>query len=181
MAMKTDEKSEEAEEPSGTDSGNRKKPVADVQEENAELAWARRNVPEDPADPPAGPATYGKGVPAANAPAPVPGAAPAAAPVFRKTEFWDRAPVIPTEKPVVRRTATADHDDLDLEIPYKPLTTALRNMTEAIARRQERIGVHLAGQVNALNDRIDALEDRIEVAIYGIECRVRTLEKERES
>ena len=170
--MKTDEDSEEAEEPPGNHSGNQKNSVSNANKENEELQWARRHVPEGAAQPP-------KARPAAADSGQV--SAPAAQAAFRKTELWDKPPLFRSEVPVVRQKALAAVFGPATEIPYMLFEDSLRNLTAAFVRRQETIAGRLAGQVDDLHDRIDALEEKIERVIARLDRRVSSLEKERES
>jgi hypothetical protein len=77
--MKTDDESEEAEEPPGNNSGNQEKSVADVNVENDELWWARRH---DPGDQGMQPKTRNGKT----------GTRKKSRLVFRKTELHDRPP-----------------------------------------------------------------------------------------
>lgn len=96
--MKTDKDSEEAPKPPGNNSGEKKNSGADVNEANEELKWARMHVPEGTAQQP-------KPVPA-NA---SPGNAELA---FRKTDFWNRAPLIKSEEVVRQKGLDGQADEI---------------------------------------------------------------------
>jgi hypothetical protein len=96
--MKTDDDSEDAEKPPGNNSGNREKSVADVDEANEELEWAWKHVP--------------KGT--AHQPEPTPASASHgnAELAFRKTEFWNRAPLIKSEEVVRQKGLDGQADEI---------------------------------------------------------------------
>jgi predicted lipid-binding transport protein (Tim44 family) len=186
--MKTDDVSEEAEEPPGKTSGEPEKSGNDAIEENEELEWARRHVPRGrikqpetrPAVADAKPAKKTATKPAAQ-PTAQPAAGSTAGAAFRKTELRDRPPIFRPEEPVVREKTLLRMMGQDAAIPYTEYEDALRILTGTIVQRQEKIAERLAGEIDELHDRIDILEDRIEMAFDHIRHRISSLEKERES
>jgi hypothetical protein len=96
--MKTDADSEEAEEPPGKTPGEGKENLCNAYEKNDELEWARRHTPQDSVK-------QQDHKPEASMP-------PAASASFRKTEFWNRAPLIRSEEPVMRKGLGQQADEL---------------------------------------------------------------------
>lgn len=101
--MKTDDDSEEAKEPPGKNPGEMKEKIRNASEKNDELEWARKHSHQ-------GSARQPEPQPKASMP-------PATSASFRKTEFWNRAPVIRSEEPVMRngldQQAEELHDRID--------------------------------------------------------------------
>jgi hypothetical protein len=174
--MKTDDVSEEAEEPSGKTPGGPEKSGEDTVEENEELEWSRRHQPRGRIkQPETRPAVASTKLPEKPAAGPTAGAA------FRKTELRDRPPIFRPEEPAVREKTLLRVMGQDAAIPYTAYEDALRTLTASIVQRQERIAGRLAGEIDELHDRIDILEDRIEMAFDHVRHRLSSLEKERES
>lgn len=119
--MKTDDDSGEADEPPEEIPSSKCIAKKSEREENEELQWARRHVPEE---------WSGLRL------------------VFRKTELHDRPP---GSRPCRAATASAPG-------------------------RWDRGAKDHAGQIVALNDRLDAVEDRIEHAIDRLDHRLLALE-----
>jgi hypothetical protein len=182
--MKTDDISEEAEEPPGKTPGEPEHSGEDTVEENEELEWSRRHQPKgrtkQPETRPAGANTKPPEKPAAR-PAVKQAAGPTAGAAFRKTELRDRPPIFRPEEPAVREKTLLRVMGQDAAIPYTAYEDALRTLTATIVQRQERIAGRLAGEIDELHDRIDILEDRIEMAFDHLRHRLSSLEKERES
>jgi hypothetical protein len=119
--MKTDDDSEEAEEPPEKLPSGLQITAPGECKENEELEWARRHVPEDYSGPRL---------------------------VFRKTELHDKPPG----------------------------SRLYQVATATVPGRGDRVAKELAGQIVALNDRLNAVEDRIDRAIDRLDRRLLSLE-----
>jgi hypothetical protein len=182
--MKTDDVSEEAEEPPGKTPGEPEKSGNDACGENEELEWSRRHQPKRRTkQPETRPAIADAKSPEklATKSAAQPAAGPRAAAAFRKTELRNKPPIFRPEEPGVREKTLTRVMGQDAAIPYTMYEDVLRTMTATIVQRQEKIAGRLAGEIDKLHDRLDVLEDRFEMAIDHVRHRLSNLEKERES
>lgn len=137
-------------------------------EEHEELAGAQRHVPEDMAC-------------NLRQEAAEPVRSPAADPVFRKTELRDKPPWIQSKEPPIRQMELLELWSPGTEIPYQEFENALRQLTLAIAKRQQALGKSIDRQADDIHDRLDLLEEKIELALDRLDRRIMHLEKERDT